>query len=85
KKGKKIFKFEGSKTMSQMRILGAELHGIDRENPLFKTPFSNLHLKNGSPALNSGINLDIPFNRDKNGIERPKIGNWNLGCYQNTK
>jgi len=85
KKGEKIFKFEGSKTMSQMQILGAELHGIDRENPLFKTPFSNLHLKNGSPALNSGINLDIPFNRDKNGIERPKIGNWDLGCYQNTK
>jgi hypothetical protein len=69
--------------MSQIRILGAELHGIDRRNPLFKTAFSNLHLQNGSPALNSGINLCIPINKDKNGVERPQNGNWDLGCYQN--
>jgi len=84
KKGNKIVKFEGSKTMGQMRILGAELHGIDRQNPLFKTPFSNVYLQNGSPALNSGINLGIPFNRDKNGVTRPKNGNWDIGCYQNS-
>ena len=83
-KGDKIFNFEGSKSMSQMQNLGAELHGIDRQNPLFKTPFSNLHLQNGSPALNNGINLGIPFNRDKNGVERPPNGNWDIGCYHNS-
>jgi hypothetical protein len=81
--GNNIINFEGSKTMKQMHILGAELHGIDRQNPLFITPFSNLHLKNGSPALNSGINLGTPINKDKNGLERPQNGNWDLGCYQN--
>jgi hypothetical protein len=80
----KIIKFEGSKSMGQMQNLGAELHGIDRKNPLFKTPFSNLYLQNESPALNRGINLGIPFNIDKNGIERPQDGNWDIGCYQNS-
>jgi hypothetical protein len=82
-KGNKIINFKGSKTMSQMQHLGAELNGIDRRDPLFKTPFSNLHLQNGSPALNGGINLGIPFNFDKNGEERPQNGNWDIGCYQN--
>jgi hypothetical protein len=83
-KGDKIIKFEGSKSMNQMNNLGAELHGIDRKNPVFKTPFSNLNLQNESPALNSGINLGIPFNIDKNGIERPQNENWDIGCYQNS-
>jgi len=83
-KGDKIFRFEGSKSMNQMQNLGAELHGIDRENPVFKTPFINLHLQIGSPGLNSGINLGIPFNIDKNGMERPINGNWDIGCYQNS-
>jgi len=81
----KIIKFEGSKSISQMNKLGAELHGIDRKNPLFKTPFSNLHLQNESPALNCGINLGVPFNMDKNGVERPQKGNWDIGCYQNSQ
>jgi len=82
-KGDKIIRFNGSKSMSQIRILGAELHGIDRQNPLFKTPFTDLHLQNNSLAVKNGINLGFPFNKDKNGIERPKNGNWDLGCYQN--
>jgi hypothetical protein len=82
-KGDKIIRFDGSKSMSQIRILGAELHGIDRQNPLFKTPFTDLHLQNNSLAVKNGINLGFPFNKDKNGIERPKTGNWDLGCYQN--
>ena len=82
--GDKIVKFEGSKSMRQLQNLGAELHGIDRKNPLFKSPFSNLHLQNGSPALNSGINLGVPFSIDKNGMERPKNGNWDIGCYHNS-
>ena len=77
-----IIKFDGSKSMSQMNSLGAELHGIDRKNPLFKTPFSNLYLQKESPALNRGINLGIPFNVDKNGLERPQNENWDIGCYQ---
>lgn len=82
KRGKIIY-FEGNKSMSQMRILGAELHGIDRQDPLFKTPFNNLYLQNNSLALNNGINLGVPFNRDKNNTERPMGGNWDIGCYQN--
>jgi len=83
-KESKIINFEGNKSMSQMKILGAESHGIDRQNPLFKTPFNDLHLQNASPALNSGTNLDIPFNKDKTNLERPKKGNWDIGCYQHT-
>jgi len=84
-KGNKIINFRGSKTISQMRNLGAELHGIDRQNPLFISPFSNLHLQNGSPALKSGFNLGILFNIDKNGVERLPSGNWDIGCYQNSQ
>lgn len=84
-KGDKIIKFEGSKSMNQMQNLGAELHGIDRKNPLFMTPFSNLKLLNHSPAIKNGINLGVLFNIDKNGMERPKNGNWDIGCYQNSQ
>jgi hypothetical protein len=80
----KIINFEGNKSINQMHILGAELHGIDRQDPLFKTLFTNLHLQNNSPAQNSGINLGVPYNQDKNGTERPKTGNWDIGCYQNS-
>ena len=68
-----------------MQNLGAELHGIDRKNPLFMTPFSNLKLLNDSPAIKNGINLGVLFNIDKNGMERPKNGNWDIGCYQNSQ
>jgi len=81
----KIFNFEGSKSMSQMRVLGAELHGIDRQDPLFKTPFRNLHLQYKSPAFNSGIGLGSPFNIDKDGINRSTSGNWDIGCYQHSQ
>ena len=81
-KGDKIIYFNGSKSMSQMRTLGAELHGIDRQNPLFKVPFSDLHLQDNSPSINSGINLGVPFNIDKNGTKRPHDENWDIGCYQ---
>jgi len=84
-KGNKIINFKGSKTISQMRNLGAEVHGIDRQNPLFISPFNNLHLQNDSPALNSGLNLGIPFNIDKNRMERPKNESWDIGCYQNSQ
>ena len=83
-KSGKIINFEGNKSMNQIHILGAELHGIDRQDPLFKTLFSNLHLQNNSPCLNSGCNLSVPFNQDKNGTERPISGNWDIGCYQNS-
>ena len=83
-KENKIINFDGSKSMNQMQRLGAELHGVDRQDPLFKIPFSNLHLQNDSPALDSGINLGLPFTKDKTDIERPKNGNWDLGCYQNS-
>lgn len=83
-RGINIINFDGPKSMNQMHILGAELHGIDRQNPLFKTLFSNLHLQNNSPGLKNGINLGVPFNRDKDGIERPKSGKWDIGCYQNS-
>ena len=83
-KGDKIIRFYGSKSMSQIRIFGAELHGIDRQNPLFKAAFNDLHLQNNSPAVKNAINLGFPFNKDKNGIERPKNGSWDIGCYQNS-
>lgn len=82
-KKNKIINFEGSKSMDQIHLWGAELHGIDRQDPLFETPFINLHLRKGSPALKNGVNLNFLFNKDKNGVERPKKGKWDLGCYQN--
>lgn len=82
--GQKIFNFYGGKTMSDLKSLGAEMHGKDRQDPLFKTPFSNLHLQDKSPALNSGVELGIPFNRDKDGKERPYNESWDMGCYQNS-
>ena len=84
-KGDKIIKFEGSKSLKQMQNLGAELHGIDRKNPLFITPFSDLKLQYGSPAIMKGINLGTPFNNDKNGMERPQNRNWDIGCFQNSQ
>jgi hypothetical protein len=80
-----LFNFEGGKTMRQMNNLGAELNGIEKMDPLFRILFNDLHLNHKSPALNSGINLGSPFNRDKNGVERPANGSWDIGCYQHTK
>ena len=82
--GDKIINFNGSKSMNQMRDHGAELHGIDRQNPLFENPFSNLHLQSESPAMNSGANLGITISIDKDGRQRPQGENWDIGCYQNT-
>ena len=80
-KGNKIIKYNGSKTMKQMRLLGAEMHGINQRDPLFKAPFKDLHLQNNSPAVKSGIDLGPPFNKDKDGTERDKNGHWDIGCY----
>ena len=68
--------------MKQMRLLGAEMHGINQRDPLFKAPFKDLHLQNNSPAVKSGIDLGPPFNKDKDGTERDKNGHWDIGCWE---
>ncbi len=53
-------------------------------DPLFVNGTSSVfdpHLRAGSPAINSGVNLSSFFTTDKDGAARPSSGAWDLGAY----
>lgn len=51
-------------------------------NPLFTNAGADdLHLSNGSPAVDAGTNAGAPVN-DKDGVSRPKAGTVDIGAYE---
>jgi hypothetical protein len=77
------FSGQGNCNMSQLNSIGAEGSGIDRNNPLFENINNrDFSLLSGSPAINAGVDLGSPFNRDKNGVARPQGNGWDLGAYE---
>lgn len=73
----------GNKTIRQLQTLGAEIHGLDRINPLFvdiaKRDFS---LQSGSPAIDAGVSMGSEFGVDQNGVLRPQRNGWDMGAFE---
>ena len=71
----------GNLTIGELRGLGAELNGIDRVDPLF-TDIANrdFSLREGSPAIDAGVDLGSPYDRDMNGVARPQGSGWDMGA-----
>ncbi len=69
---------------SEWKNMGFERNGLN-EDPLLRDLVDyDFRLLNGSPAIDSGVNLFPPFNKDKNGITRPQNNGYDLGAFEFT-
>ncbi len=74
---------QGSMTLSGLQTIGAESNGLSGENPQFVNLANrDFSLSVNSQAIDAGVDLLSPYNRDKNGIERPQGIGWDIGVYE---
>ena len=69
----------GSKTLAQMRSLGADQHSLE-VNPNLN--LTTLAPNAGSPALDAGADLGSLFTTDRTGLARPQNARWDIGAYE---
>jgi hypothetical protein len=71
-------------TWTQWRALGNDSHGLYANPSYVDTGILswNLHLKKGSPAIDTGAPLGSPYDKDKEGISRPTGAQWDMGAYE---
>jgi hypothetical protein len=75
-----------------LQALGWEAHGMYTNPTLVdvsygvgpKSSLNNVHLQTNSPSIGAGVNLSAYFTTDKNGLERPQVGPWDIGAYKST-
>jgi hypothetical protein len=53
-----------------------------KTDPFVDVASFDFHIKAGSSAVGTGVNLGKDFNLDMDGNTRPTEGNWDVGCYQ---
>jgi hypothetical protein len=52
-------------------------------DPLFVDPLNeDLHLQDGSPAIDNGANLGTPYHIDYDGVTRPQGSDWDIGAFE---
>lgn len=71
------------KTWAQWQAMSGnpDINGINA-NPLFTTDGSNFTLQAGSPAVNAGITLGVPYNVDILGVARPHVSGYSVGAFE---
>lgn len=55
---------------------------ISNSNPFIDLELGDYRLDKNSLAKDSGINLEVIFAKDRNGIDRPKDSGWDIGAYE---
>ncbi|MCH7771700.1 MAG: hypothetical protein IIA49_11910, partial [Bacteroidetes bacterium] len=76
----------GTSGVSHNAITGGSSVGsnVITSNPLFTDELGkNFTLQAGSPAIDAGLDLGVPYNVDKNGSPRPLGNGWDMGAYEN--
>ena len=70
--------------LAQWQSLGHDRHSIiATPAQLFANPAAfNFRLKSGSPAINTGMSLDLDVPYDFLGQKRPKLGAYDIGAYE---
>ncbi len=70
------------KNWSEWKNMGFESNGIN-EDPLFKDLTNHdLSLSNDSPPIDSGVYINARYDKDKNGITRPKGNGYDMGALE---
>jgi parallel beta-helix repeat protein len=69
---------DSSKKLEQMRSIGFELNGLQR-NPLLSLDYK---LTLQSPAIDAGADLGSPYNLDMVGNQRGQGAGWDIGAFE---
>ncbi|GIU68902.1 MAG: hypothetical protein KatS3mg002_0138 [Candidatus Woesearchaeota archaeon] len=80
--GSWILNYNGGKTMSQLRSIGAELHGVEAKAVFVNPDIFDYRLAPGSPGVDQGAVLSEEFRRSLNGVLRPQGSGWDIGAYE---
>jgi hypothetical protein len=75
----------GGLKLSELRALGAELNGKETSDNVFADVTGrDFSLREGSAAIDAGVNLGELYNADKDGTTRPQGNGWDIGAYEYT-
>ena len=72
----------GVRTLTQLQTSGVELNGKTGDPLFVNASNGNFELRENSPAIDAGVDLGYPYNRDKDGVSRPQGNRWDMGVYE---
>ncbi len=61
---------------------GFDSHGIEADPKLENISRRKFELLSDSPAIDAGVSLGSPYNKDKNRVTRPQGNGWDMGAYE---